>query len=120
MAVSEDDLANELRGFAKRFMASHKFEQLAEMLASGRDEHEYHNEDDDSRYFEVEASPTFRDCDERGEFIAVTFGAMDLRPKGHLGSAYTPLSCLGYIYANGHVTFSAIGNGAVPGNVRDF
>ena len=36
-------------------------EQLVEMLTSGRDEHEYHNEGDDSNYFEVEASPTFRD-----------------------------------------------------------
>jgi len=120
VSLSEDDLASELRGFARRFVEARSFEELGEMLTTDTDEHEYHNESDESRYFEVEASAMSRGFDENGEHIVVIFSAMDSRGKGQLGSAHSPMSCLAHIYANGHIVFGAIGNSAVPGAARDF
>lgn len=90
------------------------------MLDARSDVHEYYNESDESKYLEVEASPTYRDTDERGEYIAVCLSVMDTREKGQLGSVYTPMSCFAFVYANGYVAFSPIGNGAVSGDAIDF
>lgn len=120
MDLSEDDLANELRSFARRFVESRRFEDTAAMLDAGGDAHEYHNESEESKYFEVEASPTYRDTEKCGEYIAVLVSAMGAYAKGKLGSVYSPLSCFAYVYANGQVPFSAIGNGAAYRDARDF
>ena len=118
--LADDELANELRAFAKRFAASCNFEQAAEMLKTDHYSIEYHNEPTDDRYFEVAASPLERDSDEDGEYVLFSICANDLRPKAQLGSTWRPMCCLAYIYASGKIEFGVIGNSAASEEIRDF
>lgn len=118
--LSDDELANELRAFAKRFAGRCTFSKAREMLVTGEQVHEYHNESDSQRYFELEATPLYEHVDERGPFVSISINANDMRPKGHLGSAWTPLTCEVYFLADGTVEFGPLGNLAASSEWRDF
>jgi hypothetical protein len=120
MALSDDELANELRVFARRFMATCTFEKATEMLASSENIHEYYEELPNNRYFEVEAITLYQDADEYGDYFCMLFSVMDDRLRGKLGSVYQPLCCQAYIYSNGRLEFGALGNLATGNQSRDF
>jgi hypothetical protein len=120
MPLSDDELADNLRDFARKFTASCSYERAVALLAPGEEVHDYHEEPPNEKYFEVEARALYQDADEHGEYVCFWFSAMDSRPDKTLGSVYRPLCCKAYIHANGRINFGPLGNLGASDELRDF
>lgn len=75
--------------------------------------HLYLGEPDGPGFHEFELEVLEQGSDENGDYYQVLTSIMCQRPKGMLGSVYTPLCCSSIVWSSGKVDYGSMGNSAV-------